>query len=53
MPARLAIAPVLVAWKPFAANSLTAASMTCSRRASDVDLSAMSGMLLIDLSIVK
>jgi hypothetical protein len=35
MPARLAIWLVLVAWNPFAANSLTAASMTCSRRSSD------------------
>src|ERR671914_606181 len=53
MPARLAIAPVLVAWNPFAANSLTAAAMTCSRRSSDVDLTAMPDRLLIDLSIVK
>src|SRR5918999_5722127 len=53
MPARLAIAPVLVAWNPFAANSLTAAAMTCSRRSSDVDLTAMPDRLLIHLSIVK
>src|SRR5918999_4388550 len=53
MPARLAIAPVLAAWKPWAANSLTAAAMTCSRRSSDVDLTTMAGMLLIDLSDVK
>src|SRR5687768_42456 len=53
MPARLAIAPVLVAWKPFAANSFTAASTTCSRRSSEVDLTAMPDRLLIDLSIVK
>ena len=57
-PARLAIAAVLVAWKPWAANSLTAASITCSRRSSEelrvrvsrVPLTAMLGILLIDLS---
>ena len=36
MPARFAIAVVLVAWKPFAANSVTAASISCSRRSSEL-----------------
>src|SRR5215211_9085525 len=36
MPARLAMALVLAAWKPWAANSFTAASMTCSRRSSEL-----------------
>jgi len=46
MPARLAIVAVLVAWKPFAANSLTAAAMTCSRRSSDERRARESRVLL-------
>src|SRR5262245_52342271 len=57
MPARFAIAVVLVAWYPVAAHSVTAASTSCSRRSSARLLrgleSAMRCMLLINLSIVK
>src|SRR5687768_11222041 len=61
MPARRAMALVLAAWKPCAANSFTAASITCSRRCSELARApglvaldeAMPASLLIDLSDVK
>src|ERR671925_1313532 len=58
IPARLAIAVVLVAWKPFAANSVTAASISCARRSSAllrliVVPLVMSASLVIDQSDVK
>src|SRR5215208_7661170 len=58
MPARLAISVVLVAWNPVAANALTAAPITCSRRSSELLRFAAAGLAmrlvdLIELSIFK
>jgi hypothetical protein len=41
---------VLVAWKPFAANSATAAAITCSRRSSELVRAAglMAGFGVMD-----